>query len=137
MYVAIIIPGSRWQPNPEPAPALLPGPPTLAPSALWSAQANIGCQGVADLGDIHAGMEHCTATGLVNPSAKWGIFGGSYGGYMTLKALYVGAASPTRPLSRLLGSPWLRLIDQRAHQALCGASRFAAGVALYGFTCGR
>jgi dienelactone hydrolase len=50
--------------------------------------ANIGCQGVLDLDDIVTGIDHLAAQGLADPT-RVGIFGGSYGGYMTLRALAV------------------------------------------------
>jgi dipeptidyl aminopeptidase/acylaminoacyl peptidase len=45
-------------------------------------QANIGCQGRADLADILAGVDHLAAE-------RCGILGRSYGGYMALRALAV------------------------------------------------
>ena len=52
------------------------------------AQGNIGCQGEADLEDILSGIGHLVETGLAEAD-RVGIFGGSYGGYMTLRALAV------------------------------------------------
>ncbi|CAE8616155.1 unnamed protein product [Polarella glacialis] len=74
----------------------------------WSS-GNIGSQGnlKGDLGDILAGLDwlnegHPRLKGTIDP-ARTAIFGGSYGGYMTIRAM---SAVP---------------------------ERFAAGVALYGF----
>jgi dipeptidyl aminopeptidase/acylaminoacyl peptidase len=50
--------------------------------------ANIGCQGEADLDDIVSGIDHLARSGLADVD-RVGIFGGSYGGYMTLRALAV------------------------------------------------
>jgi len=50
------------------------------------AQGNIGCQGQADLDDIVSGVDVLIEEGRVAKD-KVGIFGGSYGGYMTLQAL--------------------------------------------------
>ncbi|MCZ6634525.1 MAG: prolyl oligopeptidase family serine peptidase [bacterium] len=50
------------------------------------AQANIGCQGHEDLDDILTGLDYLMETGL-DFEHRVGIFGGSYGGYMTLRAL--------------------------------------------------
>lgn len=49
---------------------------------------NIGCQGEADLDDILSGVDHLASSGKAS-SDRVGIFGGSYGGYMTLRALAV------------------------------------------------
>ncbi|NKB72727.1 MAG: prolyl oligopeptidase family serine peptidase [Candidatus Latescibacteria bacterium] len=48
--------------------------------------ANIGCQGEADLDDIITGIDKLAEMGLAD-AERVGIFGGSYGGYMTLQAL--------------------------------------------------
>jgi len=81
---------------------------TLGFGDAW-AQANIGSQGAldSDLGDILAGLDwlrdhHPQLKGNICPS-RTGIFGGSYGGYMTIRAM---SEVP---------------------------ERFAAGIALYGF----
>eukprot|EP00929_Paragymnodinium_shiwhaense_P047792 TRINITY_DN24248_c0_g1_i1.p1 TRINITY_DN24248_c0_g1~~TRINITY_DN24248_c0_g1_i1.p1 ORF type:complete len:788 (-),score=183.28 TRINITY_DN24248_c0_g1_i1:251-2614(-) len=81
---------------------------TLGFGDAW-AQGNIGCQGYmdGDLGDIVAGIdhlakEHSRLKGHIVPE-RTGVYGGSYGGYMTLRAM---SELPTR---------------------------FAVGVALYGF----
>mmetsp|Transcript_87472 Transcript_87472/g.192131 ORF Transcript_87472/g.192131 Transcript_87472/m.192131 type:complete len:771 (-) Transcript_87472:171-2483(-) len=73
------------------------------------AMGNIGSQGSVkgDLGDILAGLDylqnaHARLKGSIHPS-RTGIFGGSYGGYMTLRAMSEAS------------------------------DRFGAGVALYGF----
>ncbi len=50
--------------------------------------ANIGCQGGADLEDILSGIEYLGETGRADVD-RVGIFGGSFGGYMTLRALAV------------------------------------------------
>jgi dipeptidyl aminopeptidase/acylaminoacyl peptidase len=50
--------------------------------------ANIGCQGDKDLDDILTGMDRLVQMGLVDAD-RFGIFGGSYGGYMTLRAVAV------------------------------------------------
>ena len=50
--------------------------------------ANIGCQGTKDLDDIVTGIDHLTEFGIADPE-RVGIFGGSYGGYMTLRAVAV------------------------------------------------
>ena len=50
------------------------------------AQANIGCQGQTDLDDVLSGIDHLAASGL-GDGERSGIFGGSYGGYLTLRAL--------------------------------------------------
>ncbi len=52
------------------------------------AQGNIGCQGEADLEDVLSGIDHLVEAGQASPD-RVGIFGGSYGGYMTLRALAV------------------------------------------------
>ncbi len=52
------------------------------------AQGNIGCQGHEDLGDILSGIESLRGAGLAF-EGRVGIFGGSYGGYMTLRAMAV------------------------------------------------
>ena len=52
------------------------------------ARGNIGCQGEADLDDILSGIDHLVALGRAS-AGRAGIFGGSYGGYMTLRALAV------------------------------------------------
>ena len=74
-------------------------------------QANIGCQGEldSDLGDILSGIDHLAsaAGGGLRFGERVGIFGGSYGGYMTLRALSMAPG------------------------------RFRAGVAMYGFVHGR
>ncbi len=51
-------------------------------------QGNIGCQGEADLEDILSGVNHLVEAGQAS-IGRVGIFGGSYGGYMTLRALAV------------------------------------------------
>ncbi len=51
-------------------------------------QANIGSQGEGDLEDILTGVDHCKRMGVATGD-RVGIFGGSYGGYMTLRALAV------------------------------------------------
>ena len=50
------------------------------------AQGNIGCQGQADLEDIVSGVDFLIEEGMASRD-QVGIFGGSYGGYMTLRAL--------------------------------------------------
>ncbi|MBT3604703.1 MAG: S9 family peptidase [Candidatus Latescibacteria bacterium] len=52
------------------------------------AQGNIACQGEDDLADIVTGIDLLVAEGLAD-AERVGIFGGSYGGYMTLRALAV------------------------------------------------
>lgn len=52
------------------------------------AQGNIGCQGQDDLSDILTGIDFLAEEGLADVN-RVGIFGGSYGGYMTLRALAV------------------------------------------------
>ena len=52
------------------------------------ARGNIGCQGRADLEDIISGVDFLIEEGLALKN-RVGIFGGSYGGYMTLRALSV------------------------------------------------
>lgn len=81
---------------------------TLGFGDAW-AQANIGSQGSlqSDLGDIIAGMrwlneKHPRLKGTVVP-ARTGIYGGSYGGYMTIRAMSMAP------------------------------DHFAAGIAMYGF----
>jgi hypothetical protein len=85
------------------------------------AQGNIGSQGNldSDLGDVLSGVDYLMGLsheptgsdehrfGCVHPEAEVGIFGGSYGGYMTLRALSVVP------------------------------DRFTAGVAMYGFLMNR
>ena len=50
--------------------------------------ANIGCQGDKDLDDLLTGMDRLVQMGLVDAN-RFGVFGGSYGGYMTLRAVAV------------------------------------------------
>lgn len=50
--------------------------------------ANIGCQGEKDLDDILTGMDRLVEMGIADAD-RFGIFGGSYGGYMTLRAVAV------------------------------------------------
>lgn len=50
--------------------------------------ANIACQGVKDLEDIVSGVDHLVEAGTADRD-RVGIFGGSYGGYMTLRAVAV------------------------------------------------
>jgi dienelactone hydrolase len=50
------------------------------------AQGNIACQGRDDLADIITGIDFLIDEGLADED-RVGIFGGSYGGYMTLRAL--------------------------------------------------
>lgn len=50
------------------------------------ARGNIGCQGRADLHDIISGVDFLIDEGIATPN-QVGIFGGSYGGYLTLQAL--------------------------------------------------
>lgn len=50
------------------------------------ARGNIGCQGRADLHDIISGVDFLIDEGVATPN-QVGIFGGSYGGYLTLQAL--------------------------------------------------
>ena len=50
--------------------------------------ANIRCQGETDLEDILTGIDHL-AGHRMGRADRVGIFGGSYGGYMTLRALAV------------------------------------------------
>ena len=50
------------------------------------AQGNIGCQGDDDLADIVTGVDFLAEEGLADVD-RVGIYGGSYGGYMTLRAL--------------------------------------------------
>ncbi len=50
------------------------------------ARGNIGCQGRGDLEDVISGVDFLVAEGLARKD-RVGIFGGSYGGYMTLQAL--------------------------------------------------
>lgn len=52
------------------------------------AAGNIREQGKADLDDIVSCIDATVAQGLVAKDAYTGIFGGSYGGYMTLRALH-------------------------------------------------
>lgn len=52
------------------------------------AQGNIGCQGQEDLADIITGIDFLADEGVADVN-RVGIFGGSYGGYMTLRALAV------------------------------------------------
>ncbi len=52
------------------------------------AQGNIACQGRDDLADIVTGIDFLVDEGLADAD-RVGIFGGSYGGYMTLRALAV------------------------------------------------
>lgn len=52
------------------------------------AQGNIGCQGEDDLADIVTGIDFLAEEGVADVD-RVGIFGGSYGGYMTLRALSV------------------------------------------------
>jgi len=53
------------------------------------AQANISKQGFLDndLGDILDGLQYLEDTGIVPKGTPAGIFGGSYGGYMTIRAM--------------------------------------------------
>jgi dipeptidyl aminopeptidase/acylaminoacyl peptidase len=51
-------------------------------------RANIRCQGEADLEDVLSGIDHLARHGMGRVD-RVGIFGGSYGGYMTLRALAV------------------------------------------------
>eukprot|EP00040_Diaphanoeca_grandis_P021723 m.115942 g.115942 ORF g.115942 m.115942 type:complete len:686 (-) comp28468_c0_seq1:64-2121(-) len=54
--------------------------------------ANFQCQGDAekgDLADILEGVDALIAKEMVSPTAKLGIWGGSYGGYMTVRAMAV------------------------------------------------
>lgn len=50
--------------------------------------ANIACQGVKDLDDIVTGVDKLVEMGVAD-NERVGIFGGSYGGYMTLRAVAV------------------------------------------------
>ncbi|MEE2753279.1 MAG: prolyl oligopeptidase family serine peptidase [Candidatus Latescibacterota bacterium] len=50
--------------------------------------ANIGCQGVKDLDDIVTGVDKLVNVGVADTN-RVGIFGGSYGGYMTFRAVAV------------------------------------------------
>lgn len=50
--------------------------------------ANIGCQGVKDLDDITTGIDTLVEMGIADTD-RVGITGGSYGGYMTLRAAAV------------------------------------------------
>lgn len=50
------------------------------------ARGNIGCQGRADLHDILSGVDFLIDEGIATPN-QVGIFGGSYGGYLTLQGL--------------------------------------------------
>ncbi|MEE2752341.1 MAG: prolyl oligopeptidase family serine peptidase [Candidatus Latescibacterota bacterium] len=50
--------------------------------------ANIGCQGVKDLDDIVTGVDKLVDIGIADKN-RVGIFGGSYGGYMTFRAVAV------------------------------------------------
>lgn len=49
--------------------------------------ANIDCQGVDDLADILTGVEALERSGVVSVGVKCGIYGGSYGGYMSFAGL--------------------------------------------------
>ena len=49
--------------------------------------ANIDCQGIDDLADVTTGIEALEASGVVTPGVKCGIYGGSYGGYMSFAAI--------------------------------------------------
>jgi dienelactone hydrolase len=48
--------------------------------------ANIGCQGDKDLDDIVMGVDKLVEMGIADPN-RVGITGGSYGGYMTIRAV--------------------------------------------------
>ncbi len=50
--------------------------------------ANIGCQGVKDLDDIVTGIDRLAEMDIAD-TQRVGIYGGSYGGYMTLRAVAV------------------------------------------------
>lgn len=50
--------------------------------------ANIGCQGEKDLDDLLTGMDRLVEMGLTDAD-RFGIFGGSYGGYLTLRGVAV------------------------------------------------
>lgn len=43
-------------------------------------------QGIDDLADVVTGVDELIASGFVASDAKLGIYGGSYGGYMTFAA---------------------------------------------------
>ena len=62
------------------------------------AQANIKTQGSlgSDLGDILAGIEHLKSADGLGFGSRVGIFGGSYGGYMTMRAMAVTNAFQVR-----------------------------------------
>ena len=91
------------------------------------AGANVNKQGLldghggGDLGDILSGVDHLFATGVCACGDRVGIVGGSYGGYMTMRALAVCSAGYAKAHPIPPGSPsaWPR--------------RFKAGVAQYGF----
>ncbi|HAA77091.1 TPA: hypothetical protein DCE37_18420 [Candidatus Latescibacteria bacterium] len=51
-------------------------------------RANIGCQGEKDLDDIVTGVDRLVEMGVADPD-RVGITGGSYGGYMTIRAVAV------------------------------------------------
>jgi len=71
------------------------------------ARKNVQCQGIDDLTDITDALECLKKRKIVAPGVKFGIFGGSYGGYMTMKSI-CGGQGP-----------------------------FSSGVAMYGFSSGR
>ncbi|MCH2663279.1 prolyl oligopeptidase family serine peptidase, partial [bacterium] len=50
--------------------------------------ANIGCQGTKDLDDIVKGVDNLVEAGIAD-IARVGKFGGSYGGYLTLRAVAI------------------------------------------------
>ena len=51
------------------------------------AAANIGQQGCSDFQDILDGIQHLRTSGLLGVGVKLAIWGGSYGGYMSLRGL--------------------------------------------------
>ena len=55
------------------------------------AKGNIKMQGIVDLADCIRGVDHLKALGKLKEDVPIGIFGGSYGGYMTLRATSVHA----------------------------------------------
>jgi dipeptidyl aminopeptidase/acylaminoacyl peptidase len=48
--------------------------------------ANVDCQGAGDLADITTGIEALEAAGVVARGVACGVYGGSYGGYMSFAA---------------------------------------------------
>jgi len=69
-----------------------------------------GHLGGKDLDDVVAGVEHLVAQGLVDP-ARVGIYGGSYGGFLTLMALF------TQPDVFAAGAALRSVTDWRTYSA--------------------